>query len=136
MDCCSNGASMSKRASQVGSAGRSADREPDEAARDVRGLAVDFLTDHGNRDILGNDMPVSFMDDTIQFPDVIHAVEPEPKAACRRGFPHGATVCPARNAPMCRLRNIPSAGLAAAPAGCPHSDGIGDRVTWGMKPAS
>ncbi|WP_246157740.1 catalase [Catellatospora sichuanensis] len=46
--------------------------------RDVRGFAVKFYTDQGNFDLVGNNMPVFFIQDGIKFPDVIHAVKPEP----------------------------------------------------------
>ncbi len=47
-------------------------------ARDVRGFAVRFYTDEGNFDLVGNNMPVFFIQDAIKFPDLIHAVKPEP----------------------------------------------------------
>ncbi len=47
-------------------------------ARDVRGFAVKFYTDAGNWDIVGNNMPVFFIQDAMKFPDLIHAVKPEP----------------------------------------------------------
>ena len=47
-------------------------------ARDVRGFAVKFYTDEGNFDLVGNNMPVFFIQDAIKFPDLIHAVKPEP----------------------------------------------------------
>lgn len=47
-------------------------------ARDVRGFAVKFYTEEGNFDIVGNNMPVFFIQDAIKFPDVVHAVKPEP----------------------------------------------------------
>ncbi len=47
-------------------------------ARDVRGFAVKFYTQEGNFDIVGNNMPVFFIQDAIKFPDLIHAVKPEP----------------------------------------------------------
>jgi catalase len=47
-------------------------------ARDVRGFAVKFYTQQGNFDIVGNNMPVFFIQDAIKFPDLIHAVKPEP----------------------------------------------------------
>ncbi|MDO8616563.1 MAG: catalase [Dehalococcoidia bacterium] len=47
-------------------------------ARDVRGFAVKFYTDEGNFDLVGNNMPVFFIQDAIKFPDIIHAVKPEP----------------------------------------------------------
>ena len=52
-------------------------------ARDVRGFAVKFYTDEGNWDLVGNNIPVFFIQDAIKFPDVIHSVKPEPD----RGFP-------------------------------------------------
>lgn len=47
-------------------------------ARDVRGFAVKFYTDEGVFDLVGNNIPVFFIQDAIKFPDVIHAVKPEP----------------------------------------------------------
>jgi len=47
-------------------------------ARDVRGFAVKFYTQQGNYDLVGNNMPVFFIQDAIKFPDLIHAVKPEP----------------------------------------------------------
>jgi catalase len=47
-------------------------------ARDVRGFAVKFYTDEGIFDLVGNNMPVFFIQDAIKFPDLIHAVKPEP----------------------------------------------------------
>ena len=47
-------------------------------ARDVRGFAVKFYTDEGNWDIVGNNIPVFFIQDAMKFPDLVHAVKPEP----------------------------------------------------------
>lgn len=47
-------------------------------ARDVRGFAVKFYTTEGNFDLVGNNMPVFFIQDAMKFPDLIHAVKPEP----------------------------------------------------------
>ena len=47
-------------------------------ARDVRGFAVKFYTQEGNYDLVGNNMPVFFIQDSIKFPDLVHAVKPEP----------------------------------------------------------
>lgn len=55
--------------------------------RDVRGFAVKFYTKEGNWDIVGNNVPVFFIQDAIKFPDLIHAVKMEPD----RGFPQSAT---------------------------------------------
>jgi len=55
--------------------------------RDVRGFAVRFYTKEGNWDLVGNDIPVFFIQDAIKFPDLIHAVKMEPD----RGFPQSAT---------------------------------------------
>lgn len=47
-------------------------------ARDVRGFAVKFYTEEGNFDLVGNNIPVFFIQDAIKFPDLIHAAKPEP----------------------------------------------------------
>ncbi|CAN5399260.1 catalase CatB [soil metagenome] len=47
-------------------------------ARDTRGFAVKFYTDEGNYDLVGNNIPVFFIQDAIKFPDLIHAVKPRP----------------------------------------------------------
>lgn len=46
--------------------------------RDVRGFAVKFYTEEGNYDLVGNNMPVFFIQDASKFPDLVHAVKPEP----------------------------------------------------------
>lgn len=56
-------------------------------ARDVRGFAVEFYTKEGNWDLVGNNIPVFFIQDAIKFPDLIHSVKQEPD----RGFPQAAT---------------------------------------------
>jgi catalase len=56
-------------------------------ARDVRGFAVKFYTGEGNYDLVGNNIPVFFIQDAMKFPDLIHAVKPEPD----RGFPQAAS---------------------------------------------
>ncbi|WP_201615652.1 catalase [Psychrobacter urativorans] len=55
--------------------------------RDVRGFAVKVYTDEGNWDLVGNNMPIFFIQDAIKFPDLIHALKPEPD----RGFPQAAS---------------------------------------------
>jgi catalase len=55
--------------------------------RDIRGFAVKFYTKEGNWDLVGNNIPVFFIQDAIKFPDLIHAVKMEPD----RGFPQSAT---------------------------------------------
>jgi catalase len=47
-------------------------------ARDVRGFAVKFYTDEGVFDLVGNNIPVFFIQDAMKFPDLVHAVKPEP----------------------------------------------------------
>ncbi|WP_339809396.1 catalase [Zunongwangia profunda] len=47
-------------------------------ARDVRGFATKFYTEEGIFDLVGNNMPVFFIQDAMKFPDLIHAVKPEP----------------------------------------------------------
>ncbi len=54
------------------------ERGSKDTARDVRGFAVKFYTDEGNWDLVGNNMPVFFIQDAMKFPDLIHAVKPEP----------------------------------------------------------
>jgi catalase len=56
-------------------------------ARDVRGFAVKLYTLQGNWDIVGNNIPVFFIQDAIKFPDLVHAVKQEPD----RDFPQAAT---------------------------------------------
>ncbi len=56
-------------------------------ARDVRGFAVKFYTQQGNWDLVGNNIPVFFIQDAIKFPDLIHAAKDEPD----RGFPQAQT---------------------------------------------
>jgi catalase len=58
-----------------------------DTARDVRGFAVRFYTKQGNWDLVGNNMPVFFIQDGIKFPDLIHAAKPEPN----REIPQAAT---------------------------------------------
>jgi catalase len=48
-----------------------------DTVRDVRGFAVKFYTQEGNYDLVGNNMPVFFIQDAIKFPDFVHAVKPE-----------------------------------------------------------
>lgn len=56
-------------------------------ARDVRGFAAKFYTKEGNWDIVGNNIPVFFIQDAIKFPDLVHAAKQEPD----RGFPQAQT---------------------------------------------
>ena len=56
-------------------------------ARDVRGFAVKLYTKEGNWDLVGNNIPVFFIQDAIKFPDLVHAVKQEPD----RGFPQAQT---------------------------------------------
>ncbi len=56
-------------------------------ARDVRGFAVKLYTKEGNWDLVGNNIPVFFIQDAIKFPDLIHAAKEEPD----RGFPQAQT---------------------------------------------
>ena len=58
-----------------------------DVARDVRGFAVKLYTQEGNWDIVGNNIPVFFIQDAIKFPDLIHAAKPAPD----RGFPQAQT---------------------------------------------
>ncbi|WP_079478539.1 catalase [Halobacillus salinus] len=58
-----------------------------ETARDARGFATKFYTEEGNYDLVGNNIPVFFIQDAIKFPDLIHAVKPEP----HNGMPQAAS---------------------------------------------
>jgi catalase len=58
-----------------------------DTVRDVRGFSVKFYTDEGNFDLVGNNMPVFFIQDAIKFPDFVHAVKPEP----HNEIPQGAS---------------------------------------------
>ena len=51
----------------------------------MRGFAVKFYTEEGNFDLVGNNIPVFFIQDAIKFPDLIHSVKMEPD----RGYPAG-----------------------------------------------
>jgi catalase len=63
------------------------ERGSSDLARDVRGFAVKFYTDQGNWDLVGNNMPVFFIQDAMKFPDLVHAVKPEP----HNGMPQAAS---------------------------------------------
>lgn len=58
-----------------------------DTARDIRGFAVKFYTDEGNWDLVGINIPVFFIQDAMKFPDLIHAVKPEP----HNGMPQAAS---------------------------------------------
>jgi catalase len=49
-----------------------------DTVRDVRGFAVKFYTEDGNYDLVGNDIPIFFIQDAIKFPDLVHSIKPEP----------------------------------------------------------
>jgi catalase len=49
-----------------------------DTVRDVRGFATKFYTEEGNYDLVGNNMPVFFIQDGIKFPDLVHSIKPEP----------------------------------------------------------
>lgn len=53
----------------------------------MRGFATKFYTDEGNYDLVGNNMPVFFIQDAIKFPDFVHTVKPEP----HNDIPQGAS---------------------------------------------
>ena len=63
------------------------ERGSKDTARDVRGFAVKFYTDEGNWDLVGNNIPVFFIQDAMKFPDLVHAVKPEP----HHGMPQAAS---------------------------------------------
>lgn len=49
-----------------------------DTVRDVRGFATKFYTEDGNFDLVANNIPIFFIQDAIKFPDVVHAIKPEP----------------------------------------------------------
>jgi len=59
-------------------------RGSSDTPRDVPGFAVKFYTDEGVWDLVGNNMPVFFIQDAIKFPDLIHAVKPNPTTKSRK----------------------------------------------------
>lgn len=63
------------------------ERGSKDTARDARGFAVKFYTDEGNWDLVGNNIPVFFIQDAMKFPDLVHAVKPEP----HHGMPQAAS---------------------------------------------
>ena len=63
------------------------ERGSTDTPRDVRGFATKFYTDEGNFDIVGNNIPVFFIQDAMKFPDLVHAVKPEP----HHGMPQAAS---------------------------------------------
>ena len=63
------------------------ERGSTDTARDPRGFAVKFYTDEGNWDLVGNNIPVFFIQDAMKFPDLVHAAKPEPHFA----MPQAAT---------------------------------------------
>ena len=63
------------------------ERGSPDTARDIRGFAVKFYTDEGNWDLVGNNIPVFFIQDAMKFPDLVHAAKPEPHF----GIPQAAT---------------------------------------------
>lgn len=58
-----------------------------ETVRDVRGFSTKFYTEEGNYDLVGNNIPVFFIQDAIKFPDLVHALKPEP----HNGMPQAAS---------------------------------------------
>ncbi|APV51443.1 catalase HPII [Betaproteobacteria bacterium GR16-43] len=63
------------------------ERGSTDTPRDVRGFATKFYTEEGNFDLVGNNIPVFFIQDAMKFPDLVHAVKPEP----HNGMPQAAS---------------------------------------------
>ncbi|MEO8275948.1 MAG: catalase [Thermoanaerobaculia bacterium] len=63
------------------------ERGSTDTARDIRGFATKFYTEEGNFDLVGNNIPVFFIQDAMKFPDLVHAVKPEP----HNGMPQAAS---------------------------------------------
>jgi len=62
------------------------ERGSPETIRDPRGFAVKFYTREGNMDLVGNNMPVFFIRDGMKFPDMVHALKPNPKNHIQEGW--------------------------------------------------
>ncbi|KAK9865694.1 hypothetical protein WJX84_010221 [Apatococcus fuscideae] len=69
-----------------------------ETLRDVRGFATKFYTQEGNWDLVGNNFPVFFIRDGIQFPDLVHALKPNPRSHLQEGCASWIS-CPATQSP-------------------------------------
>jgi catalase len=67
------------------------ERGSKDTARDVRGFAVKFYTDEGNWDLVGNNIPGSSSRTAMKFPDLVHAVKPEPPPRHAAGGPARTT---------------------------------------------
>jgi len=78
------------------------ERGSTDTARDVRGFAVKLYTDEGNWDLVGNNIPVFFIQDAMKFPDLIHAAKPEP----HHGMPQAGRRT-TRSGTSCRCRPRP-----------------------------
>ena len=79
-----------------------------DTARDVRGFSVRFYTAEGNFDLVGNNIPVFFIQDAIKFPDLIHSVKPEPHNEIPQAASAHDTFWDFIS--MCRNRHTPSCG--------------------------
>jgi len=107
------------------------ERGSTDTARDVRGFAVKFYTDEGNWDLVGNNIPVFFIQDAMKFPDLVHAAKPEPHfqmpqaATAHDTFWDFASLMPeithmlmwAMSDPRSRAATGPCRGLASIPTG-------------------
>ena len=67
------------------------ERGSPDTVRDVRGFAVKFYTDEGNWDLVGNNIPVFFIQDAMKFPDLVHAAKPSLISRCLRLQPPTTT---------------------------------------------
>ena len=101
------------------------ERGSTDTARDVRGFAVKFYTDEGNWDLVGNNIPVFFIQDAMKFPDLVHAAKPEPHfampqaASAHDTFWDFVSLMPSR--PTCSCGRCPTARI---PALLPHDAGL------------
>ena len=90
-------------------------------ARDVRGFAVKLYTEEGNWDIVGNNIPVFFIQDAMKFPDLVHAVKEEqdrgwPQAAARPRHLLGLRLADARVDPHDAVADVATARSRARSA--------------------
>lgn len=100
----------------------------------MRGFAVKFYTEEGNWDIVGNDIPVFFIQDAVKFPDIIHAVKPEPHNEIPQGqsahnnFWDFAGLQPESKSCNCTVLPLALAAITSCTYG--HVGDVGQRWTF------
>ena len=101
------------------------ERGSTDTARDVRGFAVKFYTDEGNWDLVGNNIPIFFIQDAMKFPDLVHAAKPEPHFAMpQAGTAHDTFWDFASLMPEITAMLMWAMSDRAIPAQLPHDAGL------------